>query len=143
MWQITELLSEVRVNYDKTVVIQHLLRKLYEVVQNVPEQEVTWETTKDAPLVKAVPISESEAQKLKFKFAPPEDVLVLGSYLLRTVAKPVLNIDVGIELPKVPPHTTIQCHPSHWRLTIPCVISVFLQGSRAQREGCAQPPLWL
>ena len=40
MWQITELLSEVRVNYDKTVVIQHLLRKLYEVVQNVPEQEV-------------------------------------------------------------------------------------------------------
>lgn len=98
--QITELLSEVRVNYDKTVVIQHLLRKLYEVVQNVPEQEVTWETTKDAPLVKAVPISESEAQKLKFKFAPPEDVLVLGSYLLRTVAKPVLNIDVGIELPK-------------------------------------------
>jgi hypothetical protein len=38
--QITELLSEVRVNYDKTVVIQHLLRKLYEVVQNVPEQEV-------------------------------------------------------------------------------------------------------
>jgi hypothetical protein len=51
MWQITELLSEVRVNYDKTVVIQHLLRKLYEVVQNVPEQEVLmrqdrpWHTT--------------------------------------------------------------------------------------------------
>lgn len=74
---------------------------------------MTWETTKDAPLVKAVPISESEAQKLKFKFAPPEDVLVLGSYLLRTVAKPVLNIDVGIELPKVPLHTTLRCHPSH------------------------------
>jgi hypothetical protein len=61
---------------------------------------VTWETIKDAPLAKAVPISESDAQKIKFKFAPPEDVLVLGSYLLRTVAKPVLNIDVGVELPK-------------------------------------------
>lgn len=38
--QITELLSEVRVNYDKTLVIQYLLRKLYEVIENVPSQEV-------------------------------------------------------------------------------------------------------
>lgn len=105
---------------------------------------MTWETTKDAPLVKAVPISESEAQKLKFKFAPPEDVLVLGSYLLRTVAKPVLNIDVGIELPKVPLHTTM-VPPITARLETNVTLCDlrFSSGSRAQREGCAQPPLWL
>lgn len=55
---------------------------------------------KDAPIARTVPISEDEAKKIKFKFAPPEDVLVLGSYLLHTVAKPILNVDIGVELPR-------------------------------------------
>lgn len=101
---------------------------------------MTWETTKDAPLVKAVPISESEAQKLKFKFAPPEDVLVLGSYLLRTVAKPVLNIDVGIELPKVPLHSRHTLPPVKARLETdePCVCDLrFFRVSCAKRRMCS------
>jgi U3 small nucleolar RNA-associated protein 22 len=37
---------------------------------------------------------------LKFKFSRPSRVDLIGSYLVRTVTKPLLNIDIAIEIPK-------------------------------------------
>jgi len=38
--QIAELLAEVRVKYDKTVVIQSLTHKLHSVIESAPKKEV-------------------------------------------------------------------------------------------------------
>jgi len=39
--------------------------------------------------------------KGKFHFAPPHSVKVVGSYLLQTLTKPELNVDVVAEIPQV------------------------------------------
>ena len=39
--------------------------------------------------------------KGKFQFRPPETVKVVGSYLLGTVTKPDLNIDLVLQIPQV------------------------------------------
>ena len=39
--------------------------------------------------------------KGKFQFRPPKTVKVVGSYLLGTMTKPDLNIDLVLQLPQV------------------------------------------
>ena len=38
---------------------------------------------------------------VKFRFVSPASVNLVGSYLLRAVAKPTLNVDVAVEMPQV------------------------------------------
>ncbi len=63
--------------------------------------QVNWENAQGIAMAKSIPIEEAEAKKLNFTFSAPEDVQILGSFLLHTVTKPVTNVDVGVELPKV------------------------------------------
>lgn len=42
-----------------------------------------------------------ENSKGKFKFGPPSAIKVVGSYLLGTLTKPDLNVDVELNLPMV------------------------------------------
>jgi hypothetical protein len=46
-------------------------------------------------------LHHDDATALHFSFAKPSEVKIIGSFLLRTVAKPVLNVDVAIEIPPV------------------------------------------
>lgn len=39
--------------------------------------------------------------KGKFRFQRPASVKVVGSYLLGTVTKPDLNVDIAVQMPKV------------------------------------------
>lgn len=39
--------------------------------------------------------------KGKFRFQRPASIKVVGSYLLGTVTKPDLNVDIAVQMPKV------------------------------------------
>ena len=43
----------------------------------------------------------SSSLKGNFQFIPPQSVKVIGSYLLQSLAKPELNVDVAVEIPQV------------------------------------------
>lgn len=43
----------------------------------------------------------SSSLKGNFQFRPPQSVKVIGSYLLQSLAKPELNVDVAVEIPQV------------------------------------------
>jgi hypothetical protein len=58
--------------------------------------------------------------KGKFTFEKPESVNVIGSYQLGTLCKQEINVDLAIQLPKVPVillkrgHETIRCWPRYF-----------------------------
>lgn len=63
------------------------------------------ETVLGCKLRSLQPASSSSSEKkakteLAFKFQPPARVDLVGSYLLKTVTRPLLNIDLAIQMPK-------------------------------------------
>ena len=44
---------------------------------------------------------EGISTNYKVAFLPPKNVDLVGSYLLRTIARPTLNVDVSVEMPAV------------------------------------------
>ncbi|KAL6064808.1 Nucleolar protein 6 [Balamuthia mandrillaris] len=98
--QMAELLAEVRVNREKTKVAEYLVHKLRKTLEALPRFEVTWSDAKELQSLKSIPIAAEEAQRIKFTFAPPKTFAVVGSYMLQTLARPNLNIDLAFELPQ-------------------------------------------
>lgn len=48
-----------------------------------------------------IPFPPLARQPVKFRFVTPASVDLVGSFLLRTVTKPVMNVDVAVEMPQV------------------------------------------
>ncbi|ORX82553.1 Nrap protein, partial [Anaeromyces robustus] len=105
--QIEELLSEVRINSKKTVVLEKALHKLKSILDNmkpVPEKSLS-EITK---LMKKknikIPFPNTPPKDIQYKFAfkAPNSVNLVGSYLLQSACKtPIINnIDLAVEMPK-------------------------------------------
>jgi len=46
-------------------------------------------------------VSDAASVQWKLQYLPPTAVHVVGSYLLQTTARPVLNVDVALEMPAV------------------------------------------
>ena len=44
---------------------------------------------------------DASKMKGKFSFAPPSDVKVLGSFLLKTMIKANCDVDIAVEIPEV------------------------------------------
>jgi len=102
--QTEELLNEVRASSTKMTKLEtalHNLRTLLERLPSIPEK-----TPEEAnSFLKAqnveIPfrLPEGVSGNFKMTFEPPKTIDLIGSYLLRTVTRSNLNVDVGVQMP--------------------------------------------
>lgn len=119
--QLDDLVQEVQIDKKKTTKLEAWLHGLKEVLDGLPLEfqevpmppqvlkntyqmkffkgEVKHEEKKVKGSKKMKKSAES-ASEFKMKFQRPSRVDIVGSYLLDTTCRPILNIDVSIEIPK-------------------------------------------
>ncbi|TPX62830.1 hypothetical protein PhCBS80983_g00180 [Powellomyces hirtus] len=105
--QIDELMNNVRIDHTKTGALEKALRKVKEVldtVDDIPElglAEITQNMKAQGIVIPFPnPAPPADAQ-YKFPFKRPSKVFVVGSYLLKTVAKSPsgTNVDIVVQMP--------------------------------------------
>ncbi|KND02445.1 rRNA-processing protein UTP22 [Spizellomyces punctatus DAOM BR117] len=106
--QIDELLKEVRIDYSKTTALEKALRKIKDILDSlsdIPEVSVADGTSglqsENIVIPFPDPAPPADAQ-YKFAFKRPSKVFVVGSYLLKTVAKNPsgANVDLAVQMPE-------------------------------------------
>eukprot|EP01119_Soliformovum_irregulare_P012830 TRINITY_DN3350_c0_g1_i1.p1 TRINITY_DN3350_c0_g1~~TRINITY_DN3350_c0_g1_i1.p1 ORF type:complete len:1133 (-),score=396.10 TRINITY_DN3350_c0_g1_i1:57-3455(-) len=95
--QIQEMVSEIRVDYDKTTVLQSALEELRKVIQTIPVIEKATGTPEDYAEIQ---FHDPDSLTKGTKIHRPEHMKIIGSYDLKSVARPNLNVDVAIRMPK-------------------------------------------
>ncbi|XP_078367178.1 nucleolar protein 6-like isoform X2 [Oculina patagonica] len=101
--QITELLSEVQPKKDRNKALDEVLRELNNLLLALPDGKKEHEVADHSCLPRGTKFplpSTSSPVKGKFCFRKPVSVKVVGSYLLGTVTKPDLNVDIIVQMPK-------------------------------------------
>lgn len=89
-----ELLGETRFDYSKAKPLERTLHALRNLVNSMPRCRVTQESLNIPSLT-----LHHHRKRVALDFAPPERVDLAGSFLLRTCARPVLNVDVVLSMP--------------------------------------------
>ncbi|NXI45898.1 NOL6 protein, partial [Galbula dea] len=100
--QIEELLKEVTLKETKKKKIDAFLHEINSLLTALPETPET-ELTDQAWLSKGVKVPFLQVPfsvKGRFRFVPPTEVKVVGSYLLGTCIKPEINVDVAVTMPR-------------------------------------------
>ncbi|KAB0392685.1 hypothetical protein E2I00_019301, partial [Balaenoptera physalus] len=100
--QVEELLKEVRLSEKKKERIDAFLRKVNQRIMRVPSTPET-ELTNQAWLRGGVQVPLHQVPytvKGCFRFLPPAQVTVVGSYLLGTCIRPDINVDVALTMPR-------------------------------------------
>lgn len=93
--KVSELLKEVSVDYTKTKRLEDAVALIRDVMLSLPEEQV--KPTAAAAFIKDI---GAPGDKLDFKFRKPDSVEIIGSYPLKAAAKPFLNIDLAVRIPK-------------------------------------------
>ncbi|XP_033020116.1 nucleolar protein 6 [Lacerta agilis] len=100
--QIEELLKEVTLKEKRKQKIDSFLREINALLSTVPEtpqRDITNQSW--LPSGVKVPLQQLPfCVKGHFRFLPPAEVKVVGSYLLGTCIKPEVNVDVAVTMPK-------------------------------------------
>lgn len=100
--QTAELVREALPLQSST--LEPALRSLRTQMLALEPAELSWQRgLKDAlPLVSHAELSQLELvnPKMSLSWQPPEHVEIVGSYLLRTVVRPTLNVDVAVRIPQ-------------------------------------------
>ncbi|XP_045696803.1 nucleolar protein 6 [Phyllostomus hastatus] len=100
--QVEELLKEVRLSEKKKERIDAFLRDVNQRIMRVPSTPET-ELTDQAWLPAGVQVPLHQVPytvKGCFRFLPPTQVTVVGSYLLGTCIRPDINVDVALTMPR-------------------------------------------
>ncbi|XP_003800330.1 nucleolar protein 6 isoform X1 [Otolemur garnettii] len=100
--QVEELLKEIRLSEKKKDRIEAFLREINQRVMRVPSIPET-ELTDQAWLPAGVQVPLHQVPytvKGCFRFLPPAQVTVVGSYLLGTCIQPDINVDVALTMPR-------------------------------------------
>lgn len=100
--QVEELLKEVRLSEKKKERIDAFLRKVNQRIMRVPSTPET-ELTNQAWLPAGVQVPLHQVPytvKGCFRFLPPAQVTVVGSYLLGTCIRPDINVDIALTMPR-------------------------------------------
>ena len=92
--QTKELLDEVTVDYRKIKWIENKLREIKGVITNLKNRKKS-EIANDSV---AYPLHSQRKVELE-EFVRPTRVAVVGSFLLRSIAKPRVNIDLAVFIP--------------------------------------------
>nr|XP_021547319.1 nucleolar protein 6 [Neomonachus schauinslandi] len=100
--QVEELLKEVRLPEKKKERIDAFLREVNQRVLKVPSTPKTELTDQTwLPAGVRVPVHQVPyTVKGCFRFLPPAQVTVVGSYLLGTCIRPDINVDVAVIMPR-------------------------------------------
>ncbi|KAL3525384.1 hypothetical protein ACH5RR_013756 [Cinchona calisaya] len=94
--KVTELLKEVQLDYSPatTKTVDDVVSSIKQVINKIPENfQVTAELASGF-------VRDIKADKVEFKFKRPKFIEIAGSYSMQCVAKPDVNVDVFIRLPK-------------------------------------------
>lgn len=94
--KVTELLREVRLNHSSTKILESTVSSIIDLIKEIPEVEVT-SMDASSGFVRDLRVPSS---KLGFTFRPPGLVVVAGSHSLQAVAKPDVNVDLLVRMPK-------------------------------------------
>ncbi|XP_006898604.1 PREDICTED: nucleolar protein 6 [Elephantulus edwardii] len=100
--QVEELLKEVKLPEKKKERIDVFLREINQRILKVPSTSET-ELTDQAWLPSGVQVPLHQvpfAVKGRFRFLPPVQVTIVGSYLLGTCIRPDVNVDVALTMPR-------------------------------------------
>ncbi|XP_045145137.1 nucleolar protein 6 isoform X2 [Echinops telfairi] len=100
--QVEELLKEVSLSEKKKERIDAFLREVNQRILRVPSTSET-ELTDQAWLPAGVRVPLHQVPytvKGCFRFLPPAQVTVVGSYLLGTCIRPDINVDVALTMPR-------------------------------------------
>uniref|UniRef100_A0A8C3LNS6 Nucleolar protein 6 n=1 Tax=Chrysolophus pictus TaxID=9089 RepID=A0A8C3LNS6_CHRPC len=100
--QIEELLKEVTLKETKKKKIDAFLHEINNLLSAIPETSET-DITDQTWLPKGVKVPFLQVPfsvKGKFRFLPPDELSVVGSYLLGTCIKPEINVDVAVTMPR-------------------------------------------
>eukprot|EP00041_Stephanoeca_diplocostata_P025918 m.690451 g.690451 ORF g.690451 m.690451 type:complete len:1159 (+) comp22850_c1_seq1:187-3663(+) len=99
--QIDELVKAVRPKSKSRVVIEEALHTLKNVLDKTCDEDEETEISSDSMIEDVVPpvVLAGKTSAMKFRFYKPSKVAVVGSFLLKTCAKPRLNVDVAVEMP--------------------------------------------
>ncbi|XP_027625610.1 nucleolar protein 6 isoform X2 [Tupaia chinensis] len=100
--QVEELLKEVKLSEKKKDRIDTFLREVNQRIMKVPSVPET-ELTDQAWLPAGVRVPLHQVPytvKGRFRFLPPTQVTVVGSYLLGTCIRPDINVDVALTMPR-------------------------------------------
>lgn len=100
--QVEELLKEVRLSEKKKERIDAFLREIKQRIMRVPSTPET-ELTDQAWLPTGVQVPLNQVPytvKGCFRFLPPAQVTIVGSYLLGTCVRPDINVDVALTMPR-------------------------------------------
>lgn len=101
--QVEELLKEVKLSEKKKERIDAFLREINQRIMRVPSTPET-ELIDQAWLPDGVQVPLHQVPytvKGCFRFLPPAQVTVVGSYLLGTCIRPDINVDVALTMPRV------------------------------------------
>lgn len=102
--QIQYLLEEVTLNEEKTKKLNNVLHSLNEFLKSIPSSpEECGVSGSCLPTDVRFPIPDTIARskiKGKFQFIAPQEIKVVGSYLLKTLTKPNQFVDIAVEMPK-------------------------------------------
>jgi U3 small nucleolar RNA-associated protein 22 len=93
--QVNECLSHVRVNYDATKNLQDFLRNMKGWILDADAHSIV-ESVKKSIDLSCFPYEDH----VELEYAKPTTFSLVGSYLLKTCAKPTLNVDVAIQYGK-------------------------------------------
>eukprot|EP00898_Chlorokybus_atmophyticus_P007576 jgi/Chlat1/781/Chrsp104S01309 len=92
--QINELLAETREDYSRLIQLNRAVADLTNTISKMKEHTVNLSSAEE--FIAALGVDRLSS----FTFRAPELIKVIGSYALRTVAKPVHNIDIALLMPK-------------------------------------------
>lgn len=96
--QVDQLLKEVSVDFIKLGPLEGFLKTLKSQIDGLMNVEVGNDLKQRYPFVEFV-LPPSQVLSLGFSFQPPSRSDLVGSYLLKSVTRPNLNIDMTIEMP--------------------------------------------
>lgn len=91
------MLREVGVDWEKNQSFEICLRCFKKVVDEMKSEKTTIAAMLETPALQAV----NTSGKKQVTFDKPTNVAVVGSYLLRSIAKPFENVDIAVTMPTV------------------------------------------
>ena len=93
------LLKRASLSYDGLTDLEQCLFALKNAFDKMPSQEVTKDSTCMQLCTGLGKLHDGHTKPVTLSFAKPARVDLVGSYLLHTLVKPSLNVDVAVEMP--------------------------------------------
>lgn len=90
-----ELVKEISLDYSKTKPLNDTIAVIREFLLNLPDEQI--KAAEAAAFIKDL---GAPSDKVNLNFKKPDSVEIVGSYGLKTVAKPFLNVDLAVRMPK-------------------------------------------